>query len=193
MAQIVITEFMDESAVAGLAADFDVLYEPDLVDKQARLLEALADCRGLIVRNRTQVRGPLLEAAPRLEAVGRLGVGLDNIDVAACRARGIEVCPASGANDLSVAEYVITAAMVLLRGAWLATPEMLAGGWPRSRLMGRELAGRTMGLVGFGSIARNVATRAAGLGMRVVAYRSLCPCRRHGLEGPWSGWSSSRF
>ncbi len=175
MAQIVITEFMDESAVAGLAADFDVLYEPDLVDKQARLLEALADCRGLIVRNRTQVRGPLLEAAPRLEAVGRLGVGLDNIDVAACRARGIEVCPASGANDLSVAEYVITAAMLLLRGAWLATPEMIAGGWPRSRLMGRELADRTMGLVGFGSIARNVATRAAGLGMRVVAYDPYVP------------------
>ncbi len=175
MAQIVITEFMDEAAVAGLAADFDVLYEPDLVDRQARLLEALADCRGLIVRNRTQVRGPLLEAAPRLEAVGRLGVGLDNIDVAACRARGIEVFPASGANDLSVAEYVITAAMMLLRGAWLATPEMLAGGWPRNRLMGRELAGRTMGLVGFGSIARNVASRAAGLGMRVAAYDPYVP------------------
>lgn len=175
MAQIVITEFMDEAAVAGLAADFDVLYEPDLVDTQARLVEALADCRGLIVRNRTQVRGPLLEAAPLLEAVGRLGVGLDNIDVAACRARGIEVFPASGANDLSVAEYVITAAMMLLRGAWLATPEMLAGAWPRNRLMGRELAGRTMGLVGFGSIARNVAVRAAGLGMRVAAYDPYVP------------------
>ena len=175
MAEIVVSEFMDAPAVAGLAADHQVLFEPGLVDQPKRLLEALADCRALIVRNRTQVRGELLAAAPRLEVVGRLGVGLDNIDVAACRARGIEVFPASGANDLSVAEYVLTAALMLLRGAWLAQAEMIAGGWPRGRLMGRELAGKTMGLVGLGSIARNVATRAAALGMRLAAYDPYVP------------------
>ena len=79
--------------------------------------------------------GPLLEPAPRLEAVGRLGVGLDNIDVEACRSRRIEVFPATGANDLAVVEYVITAALMLLRGAWLDAADMLAGPWPRNRLM----------------------------------------------------------
>lgn len=170
MAEIVITEFMDEAAVDDLRRDFEVRYDPALVDRADELAALLGACRGLIVRNRTQVRGSLLERARRLEVVGRLGVGLDNIDVEACRSRRIEVFPATGANDLAVVEYVITAALMLLRGAWLERADMLAGLWPRNRLMGRELAGKTMGLVGFGSIAREVAARASGLGMRIAAY-----------------------
>ncbi len=89
MAEIVVTEFMDAAGVEALRG-FDVLYDPKLVDAPDALHAALADCRGLIVRNRTQVRAPLLDAAPRLEVVGRLGVGLENIDLpraprAACR------------------------------------------------------------------------------------------------------------
>lgn len=175
MADIVICEFMDEAAVEGLRAEFDVLYDPGLVDRPVELVGELFTARGLIVRNRTQVRGELLAAAPHLTVVGRLGVGLDNIDVAACRARGIAVHPASGANDLSVAEYVITASLMLLRGAWLSTGDVLAGQWPRGRLMGRELSGRLMGLVGFGSIAREVAARASALGMRVAASDPYVP------------------
>jgi (S)-sulfolactate dehydrogenase len=131
--------------------------------------------RALIVRNRTQVRGALLAAASRLEIVGRLGVGLDNIDVAACEARGIAVRAASGANDLSVAEYVITAALMLLRKAWLATARVAAGEWPRTELMGRELAGKRLGLIGFGAIARVTAQRARDLGMVVAASDPLLP------------------
>lgn len=175
MADIVICEFMDEAAVEGLRTEFDVLYDPGLVDRPVELVGELFAARGLIVRNRTQVRGELLAAAPRLVVVGRLGVGLDNIDVAACGARGIAVHPASGANDLSVAEYVITASLMLLRGAWLSTGDVLAGQWPRGRLMGRELSGRLMGLVGFGSIAREVAARAGALGMRVAASDPYVP------------------
>ena len=106
MSDIVISEFMDETAIAEVFAGRDVLYDPALVDKPEALAAALADCRALLVRNRTQVRGALLGAAPKLKVVGRLGVGLDNIDVEACAARGIDVRPATGANDLSVAEYV---------------------------------------------------------------------------------------
>ncbi|MEL7487798.1 MAG: hydroxyacid dehydrogenase, partial [Pseudomonadota bacterium] len=131
---------------------------------------AVADARALIVRNRTQVRGALLEAAAKLEVVGRLGVGLDNIDLEACAARGISVAPARGANDLPVAEYVVTAALVLLRGAWGASGAVAAGDWPRNALIGREASGKQLGLVGFGAIARETATRAAALGMTVVAY-----------------------
>jgi len=170
MPDIVVTEFMDEAAVADLAATHDVRYDPTLVDRPDDLIRLLGDARGLIVRNRTQVRGALLAAAPRLKAVGRLGVGLDNIDVPACKARGIAVLPATGANDDSVAEYVIAGLLILRRGAYHATAEVAAGGWPRNRLMGREAMGATLGLVGFGAIARAVAMRARALGMRIIGF-----------------------
>lgn len=170
MAKIIITEFMDEAAVASLTAKYSTVYDPKLVDDPARLLSLLPEAQALIVRNRTQVRGDLLAAGAHLTVVGRLGVGLDNIDIEACKARNIAVIPATGANDLSVAEWVITCAMSLLRGAYHATEAMIAGEWPRNRLMGRELSGRIMGLIGYGAIAREVASRARALGMVIAAY-----------------------
>lgn len=171
--EIVICEFMDEAAVARLRARFETVYDAGLVDRPDELAGLAKQARVLIVRNRTQVRGDLLKGAERLTCVGRLGVGLDNIDVEACKAQGIAVYPATGANDLSVAEYVITSALMLLRRAWLSTGSMLAGQWPRQKLMGRELAGKTIGLVGFGAIAREVAWRAQALGMQIVAFDPL--------------------
>ncbi|KAA0216114.1 MAG: 3-phosphoglycerate dehydrogenase [Lautropia sp.] len=171
---VVITEFMDESAVEALRAQYDVLYDATLVDRQADLLATLVGARALIVRNRTQVNTALLEAAPGLVVVGRLGVGLDNIDLPACRARHIEVIPATGANALAVAEYVIATAMVLLRGAYLSSAEVAAGNWPRPRLSGgREIGGKTLGLVGFGGIGRLTARLAQALGMHVLAHDPL--------------------
>jgi (S)-sulfolactate dehydrogenase len=183
MAEIVISEFMDEAAIRDTFAGRSVLYDQKLVDDAPRLLAEARVARALIVRNRTQVRGALLETATNLRVIGRLGVGLDNIDVAACEARGIAVCPASGANDLSVAEYVITAALVLLRRVWFATARVAAGEWPRTELMGRELAGKRLGLVGFGAIARVTARMGRDLGMTVAACDPLLPA-----EHPaWSG------
>lgn len=174
-ARIVITEFMDEDAVAWLRTRADVLYEPGLVDQLDRMNEAAAGADALIVRNRTQVRGSLLDALGKARAVGRLGVGLDNIDVEACRARNIAVIPGTGANAVAVAEYVIASLLVLVRPVYGATPEVLAGEWPRNRLLGGELAGRTLGLVGFGGIAREVARRASALDMRIVGFDLLVP------------------
>jgi (S)-sulfolactate dehydrogenase len=186
MARIVITEFMDERAVHRLrAAGHDVMYDPALVDDPPRLAREAASCEALVVRNRTQVRGALLDAASRLEAVGRLGVGLDNIDVDACRARGIGVYPATGANDASVAEYVIAAAMMLLRGAYHATVEVAAGAWPRNRLMGREIGGKRLGLVGFGAIAKETSRRAAALGMSVHAFDPYVPPEHSSWNQAW--------
>lgn len=170
MADIVISEFMDDAAVGDLAGDYDVLYDAGLVDRPADLAAALSDARALIVRNRTQVNAALLTAAPRLAVVGRLGVGLDNIDLAACEARGVAVCPATGANAVAVAEYVIATMLVLVRGAYGANGRLVAGEWPRNELIGREAAGRTLGLVGFGGIAREVARRARALDMTVAAH-----------------------
>lgn len=170
MAEVVICEFMDQDAVDDLAKDFDVLYEPSLVDDTAKLCDALKGARALIVRNRTQVCGDVLAAGDALEVVGRLGVGLDNIDVETCIARGIRVCPASGANSSSVAEYVVATAMMLLRRCYHGRHSMLAGKWPRGDMQGREVGGRTLGLIGFGAISRITARMAAALDMRVVAF-----------------------
>jgi (S)-sulfolactate dehydrogenase len=170
MAKVVISEFMDEASIAADLSGFDTLYDPGLVDRPEALRAAVAEADALIVRNRTQVRGDLLAAAARLKVVGRLGVGLDNIDVAACRDRGIAVHPATGANDGAVAEYVVATAMLLLRGAYGAAQAVAAGTWPRNALMGREIAGKRLGLVGFGAIARETARRAASLGMTIAAY-----------------------
>lgn len=169
--RIVISEFMDGPAVADLAARFDTRYDAGLVDDAAALRAAVAEADALIVRNRTQVDAALLAAAPRLQVVGRLGVGLDNIDVAACRARGIEVIPATGANAQAVAEYVVCTAMILLRGAYQSSADVAAGRWPRAALSsGREFAGKTLGLVGLGGIGQLTARLARTLGARVVAH-----------------------
>ena len=170
MPKVVISEFMDEAAIAAELAGLDVVYDPGLVDRPEDLAAAAARADALIVRNRTQVRGALLDAARDLTVVGRLGVGLDNIDLPACRARGIAVYPATGANDGAVAEYVIASALLLLRGAYGASAAVAAGAWPRNALMGREIAGQRLGLVGFGAIARETARRAAALGMAVAAH-----------------------
>lgn len=176
MTRIVISEFMDLPAVESLRGAFDVDYAPELVDDRAGLLARVADAHALIVRNRTRVNREVLAAAPRLRAVGRLGVGLDNIDVAACEAAGVAIYPAIGANSLAVAEYVVATAMVLLRGAYLSSNDVAAGEWPRTRMsQGRETAGKTLGLVGFGGIGRMTAKLAQGLGMRVLAYDPMLP------------------
>jgi (S)-sulfolactate dehydrogenase len=168
---IVISEFMDEEAVAALAAAFATRYDPKLVDQRADLLGLLHDADALIVRNRTQVDAALLDAAPRLRVVGRLGVGLDNIDVKACEARGIAVFPATGANAGAVAEYVVGTAMALLRLAYTRSNETAIGQWPRAALSnGREIGGKTLGLIGFGGIGQLTARLAQGLGMRVMAH-----------------------
>lgn len=169
--RILVPEFMDAPAVGELRAAHDVLYDPQLVDDMPRLLREAPQCDAIIVRNRTQVKGGLLAALVRCTVVGRLGVGLDNIDVTACDARGIRVIPATGANALSVAEYVIATAMLLLRGAYASTADVAAGRWPRNALgQGRELAGKTLGLVGFGSIGQLTAKLAQALGMQVIAF-----------------------
>lgn len=175
MTDIVITEFMDDAAVDALKARYKVHHDPELFGKPDELAKLVIEVPALIVRNQTQVRGPLLDAAKKLKVVGRLGVGLDNIDMAACAAREIKVFPATGANSLSVVEYVICSAMVLLRGAYFANAAMLAGEFPKTQLIGREIAGKRLGLVGFGAIARDTAQHARLLGMTIAAYDPYVP------------------
>jgi (S)-sulfolactate dehydrogenase len=181
--KILITEFMDGGAVAALSDTFDVIYDPSLADRQEEIPALLTDVSALIVRNRTQVREALLAAAPDLTCVGRLGVGLDNIDQAACAARDVTVYPALGANNLSVAEYVITSAAMLLRGAYDRKAVMLAGAWPRQAASGREISGKVLGLVGYGAIARDTAKIGRALGMQIAGYDPFLPDDHPAWEG----------
>ena len=177
-ARIVISEFMDAPAVEALRERFDVDYRPKLVDDPGALEAALPWADAWIVRNRTQVRGRSLDAAAQVKVIGRLGVGLDNIDLAACEARRIEVIPATGANAESVAEYVIAAAFMLLRGAFGSTRAVEAGTWPRQMLsQGREAAGKVLGIVGLGNIGRLTARKARAMGMRVIAHDPWLPAQ----------------
>ena len=187
MADVVVSEFMDEPTAIALEADHDVHRDPELWGKRAELLRAVADARAVVVRNATIVNPELLDAAPELKIVARMGVGLDNIDLDACRARGVEVCPSIGANAVSVAEYVIATAMILLRGpAYYATPDVAGGAWDRPKFAGgREIAGRTMGVIGFGSIGQTVGDKARALGMNVIAYDAVMPD-----DAP--GWAKAR-
>lgn len=172
---ILITEFMDDAAVGRLSAAHTTTYAPELADMQAGIPAQMAGVQALIVRNRTQVTADLLAAAPDLKCVGRLGVGLDNIDLEACKARGVEVMPALGANTLSVAEYVVSNALVLLRDAYQAQDAMFAGGWPRAACSGREVGGRVMGLLGFGANAQATGRLARAMGMTLIAYDPFLP------------------
>jgi (S)-sulfolactate dehydrogenase len=174
---IVITEFLEPGAVDVLKKDFTVHWDRELWNKRAELEKLVRDLPGLIVRNRTPVDKALLKMAPKLKVVGRLGVGLDNIDVAECEKRGIEVCSARGANATSVSEYAIAMAMLLLRGrAYLDTHRLVAGEWPREELgRGVDLAGKTLGIIGLGSIGSTSARKARALEMRVIASDPYLP------------------
>ncbi len=184
--RVVISEFMDPAAVAALAARFETACDADLGEHRDKLKRLLTDADALIVRNKTQVDGDLLAAAPQLKVVGRLGVGLDNIDVLQCKSRGIEVIPATGANALAVAEYVIAAALILLRGAYSSTEAVVAGKWPRASLgSGRELARKTLGVIGFGQIGQLTGRLARALGMKVIGFDAMIPS-----EHPM--WSAER-
>jgi len=187
--KVVVSEFIDEAALLRFDGVADVVYVPDLVDDRVALMAACEDADALIVRNRTKVDHVLLDAAPQLRVVGRLGVGLDNVDMTACAKRGVSVRPASGANTLSVVEYVISTALTLTRGAYASNEAMVAGAWPRNALIGGEVSGLVLGLVGFGEIARATAQRAAALGMEIVAYDPFLPAS----DPRWAGTKQCSF
>lgn len=184
MADIVVTEFLDLEPIEVLRQKYSVHVDTGLWSKRAELEALVADAVCLIVRNRTRIDAALLDQAPKLKVIGRLGVGLDNIDMAACEAREVTVCPALGANAVSVAEYVIATTLVLLRGpAYFCSTRVAAGEWPRVEMSrGREAAGLRFGIIGYGSIGQAVGVRARGLGMHVVAHDDYLPAESPAWE-----------
>jgi D-3-phosphoglycerate dehydrogenase len=137
------------------------------------LLTALKGVHGLLVRSATKVTAEVLAGAPDLRVVVRAGTGLDNVDRAAAEARGVVVRNTPDANTISVAEITFGMLLALERHLASAAADLRAGRWEKSKYAGREIFGRTMGIIGFGRIGREVASRARAFGMPVLAYDEL--------------------
>ncbi len=166
--KVVVAETISEAGIAVLAARCAVVEATGL--PRDELAARLADAAGLVVRSATKVDRELLDAAPRLQVVGRAGIGVDNIDLEAATARGVLVVNAPDANTISAAEHTLALLLALVRRIPEADAGLHAGRWERKRLQGIELHGKTLGILGLGKIGTLVAQRASAFGMRIVAY-----------------------
>ena len=168
--KILITEFMEVKCVEVLKINFDVTVDYDLSANSNELKKIINKFDALIVRNKTQVKKEVLEKATNLKFIGRLGVGLDNIDTNYCKSNNIYVQPATGMNADSVAEYVINTSLSLLKNIPLMHQETSIGNWPRTSISSRELKDKTIGLLGFGLIAKKVSILAKVFNAKIIAY-----------------------
>lgn len=150
--------------------DLDLVVEPTLWKTPEALALALADADAWIVRNMTKVTSDLLSAASNLKVVGRLGVGLDNVDLEAAKAAGVMVVYTPQANALSVAEYCLGQLLNLFRGLVRADVSTRGGGWERTAFVGREVAGSTIGIIGYGNSGAAFANICSALGAHVLVH-----------------------
>ena len=167
---ILITENIEGAAIVRLQAQFEVFRDGNLWKERERLEDQLAKARAIIVRNQTKVDSKLIDAAESLLIIGRAGVGYDNIDVKAASERGIVVSYAPNENTISTAEHAFALILGLYRKLPCAHVSTSEGGWDRYNLVGRELYGKTLGILGFGKVGARVAARARAFGMKVIAY-----------------------
>lgn len=167
--KILVSDDVSESGLEPLRAAGFVL-EKRTGLKPDELRGLLNNYDGLVVRSETKVTAELMDAATRLRAIGRAGVGVDNIDVAAATARGIIVMNAPDGNTMTTAEHTVALLLALARRVPQANASLRAGKWERKKFVGVELRGKTLGIVGLGRIGRVVASRARGFEMKVVAY-----------------------
>jgi D-3-phosphoglycerate dehydrogenase len=164
-ARVLIRESIAEAGVELLRERFDVDE-----DGASDLAERIGEYDGIVIRSATRLTADLIERAERLKVIGRAGVGVDNVDVEAATRRGIVVANAPESTVVSAAEHTIGLLVALARNIPQAHAALKQGRWERSSWAGVELAGKTLGLLGFGRIGQQVGRRALGLGMRVLAY-----------------------
>jgi D-3-phosphoglycerate dehydrogenase len=167
---ILISEDLDAPAIQRLAAKHTLVRDAGLWKTPAALKQKIAEARAIIIRNQTQVTADLLAGAPKLIGIGRIGVGLDNIDVPAATKAGVVVIAPLNANATSVAELTVGLMLALARKIPLADRSTRGGGWDRMTCTGIELDGKTLAICGLGRIGRMVALRALAFGMRLVVF-----------------------
>ncbi len=166
--KILISDGLSEDGINALRSAGDVTLNPKITAEE--LLAALPDFHALVVRSRTKVTPKVIDAGKNLKVIGRAGVGVDNIDVAAAIARGLTVVNSPLAASIAVAEHTLGLMLALARTLPAADTSMKQGKWEKSAFMGNELNGKTLGLLGIGRIGAEVAKRAAAFSMRVLAY-----------------------
>lgn len=168
MPRILVADPLAEDGLERLRRAGDVTVVSKL--PEAELIERIADFDALVVRSETRVTAPVLEAGRRLRVVGRAGVGVDNIDVPAATRKGIIVVNAPRGNIIAAAEHTIALLFAIARWVPQADASMHRGEWTRAKFIGTEIRGKTLGVVGLGNVGSEVAKRAHGLEMDVVAY-----------------------
>ncbi len=149
---------------AGLEVDIKTGLKPE------ELKAIIGEYSGLVIRSATKVTAELIDAASQLKVVGRAGSGLDNVDKAAASKKGIVVMNTPGGNTVTTAEHTIAMMFAAARKIPQANASMAAGKWEKKKFMGIELFNKTLGIIGLGKIGGEVAKRALGLGMQVIAY-----------------------
>ncbi|MGB0499068.1 MAG: phosphoglycerate dehydrogenase [Rubricella sp.] len=171
MPKVLISDKLSNAAVQifrdrGVEVDF----QPALGKDPAKLMEIIGDYDGLAIRSATKVTAEVLEKATNLKVVGRAGIGVDNVDIPAASAKGVVVMNTPFGNSITTAEHAIAMMFAVARQIPEADASTRAGKWEKSRFMGVEITGKTLGLIGCGNIGSIVANRALGLKMKVLAY-----------------------
>jgi len=169
-AKVLVSDKLSDAGLAQLRhhADLTVEYAPGL--KEDELAARIADFDALVIRSGSKVSAKVVAAAQKLRVIGRAGIGVDNVDVSAASKRGIVVMNTPTGNAVTTAEHAIALMMSLARNVPQATASMKEGKWEKMKFQGRELAGKTIGVLGLGNIGRIVADRAKGLKMHVIGY-----------------------
>jgi len=168
-AKVLVSDKLSDSGLAflkGCGVAFD--YKPGL--KEDELAAAIGEYEGLVIRSGSKVTAKVLAKATKLKVVGRAGIGVDNVDVPEASKRGIIVMNTPTGNSVTTAEHAITLLMSLARKIPQATASMKTGAWEKTKFQGKEIAGKTLGIIGLGTIGRIVADRAQGLKMNVIAF-----------------------
>ncbi len=169
MIKILITDKTDESIITMLQnAGFSVDYKPDI--SRGELLKIIKDYDAILVRGRTKVDKEVIDRAEKLKLIGRIGVGLDNIDLKTAKEKGIEVVNAGAATADSVAELTIGALITLVRKIHIGDELYRRGIWGKNHCAGTQLNGKTLGVIGFGNIGSRVGKIALAMGMKVIAF-----------------------
>ena len=170
MTKILITEFIDSQSLQNINKKFDVIYKKDAWQNKDFLEKEIQKFDGIIVRNKTSLDKNILINASNLKFIGRLGVGLDNIDTEYCKKNNIIVQPATGMNSDSVAEYVVNSSLTLLKKTQIINELTLQGKWPRTSIVTKELKGKILGLIGFGDISKKVLKLVNVFDVTCIAY-----------------------
>ncbi len=169
--KVLISDELSDAAVAIFKNNgIDVTFEPKLGKDKERLEKLIPAFDGLAIRSATKVTEKLLQAATNLKVVGRAGIGVDNVDIRAATAKGVIVMNTPFGNSITTAEHAVAMMMALARQIPEADRSTQAGKWEKSKFMGVELFGKTLGVVGCGNIGSIVADRGVGLKMKVIAY-----------------------